>query len=103
MVRLKERRIFFKLATFSSFNSKMVRLKVLFDYVIHLRIFKFQFQNGAVKRRLLELYGFGIIEFQFQNGAVKRKKSLIMLLPRGVFQFQNGAVKRNRKVGVVTY
>ena len=36
------------------------------------------------------------IRFQFQNGAIKRKNRLGLSNGRRLFQFQNGAIKRLR-------
>ena len=103
----------------SRFNSKMVRLKDRPSFCGTYRRVPFQFQNGAIKRRvffyvLLSRIRFnskmvrlkdgthwGIpqteIEFQFQNGAIKRQLSDEDGGYLEMFQFQNGAIKSRRK------
>ena len=55
---------------------------------------KFQFQNGAIKRKADMYEAVGKALFQFQNGAIKRL-AINMLNEYGdKFQFQNGAIKR---------
>ena len=58
------------------------------------RFKRFQFQDGAVKRKkpLLSISKFPL--FQFQDGAVKRTKTFCVSPLTHIFQFQDGAVKR---------
>ncbi len=56
--------------------------------------YKFQFQNGSIKRRTSKAFSSRWIAFQFQNGSIKS-------IPAGstpaitfqLFQFQNGSIK----------
>ncbi len=74
------------------FNSKMVRLIDLAMFGTTNLSILFQFQNGAINRRL-KLGSHPIkIKFQFQNGAINRGISKSSILHASVFQFQNGAI-----------
>ena len=71
MVRLKVRNLKRGLSGMTNFNSKMVRLIVVL--LTRLRFTnKFQFQDGAVKRRRGKPTNYQKDQFQFQDGAVKR-------------------------------
>ena len=53
MVRLKVKAFGNALATVGHFNSNMVRLKVEFDPTTEIGSTLFQFQYGAIKRRVV--------------------------------------------------
>ena len=55
-----------------SFNSKMVRLKEGTRVEECYYYNEFQFQNGAIKRKVVPKTDPGKTGFQFQNGAIKR-------------------------------
>ena len=80
------------------FNSKVVRLKVCPILTCLNRLFQFQFQSGAVKRRKVLQAVKPYTQFQFQSGAVKRTDKIRPTVSYSLFQFQSGAVKRNRFV-----
>ena len=70
MVRLKAANLRQLFHSLDCFNSKMVRLKVR-DRQARRLFTLFQFQNGAVKSKVVAGVGMTMIKFQFQNGAVK--------------------------------
>ena len=59
----------------------------------------FQFQNGAIKSRILRGYKQSYSKFQFQNGAIKSSLSNSRVSVSLVFQFQNGAIKSHFFIG----
>ena len=72
----------------------MVRLKVDYGQATKVKS-KFQFQNGAIKRRCSIFSIAQYLKFQFQNGAIKSAERFCSRIPLFVFQFQNGAIKRS--------
>ena len=62
----------------------------------------FQFQNGAIKRKMWYNSNREHKQFQFQNGAIKRLVTNVNTQPTLLFQFQNGAIKsrefQNKKI-----
>ena len=98
-----------------SFNSKMVRLKVGASIVFTFAALKFQFQNGAIKRKRKEYRAFVFTRFNSKMVRLKAKvrehlityyqsfNSKMVRLKAAVrwvfyqflrpFQFQNGAIK----------
>ena len=57
----------------------------------------FQFQNGAIKSKLIAVILPDTKMFQFQNGAIKSQSRCRYAEYCEQFQFQNGAIKRNVK------
>ena len=55
----------------SYFNSKVVRLKGVLDFMGSKNLYIFQFQSGAVKRTTAQRDAIISPAFQFQSGAVK--------------------------------
>ncbi len=78
----------------TSFNSKMVRLKVLCGETCHNTFHGFQFQNGTIKRNGYSKDARYFMVFQFQNGTIKRLSAGLSNNIIIAFQFQNGTIKR---------
>ena len=78
----------------SSFNSKLVRLKVGVRAGWCARVSAFQFQTGAIKSLAVVEAVQRLAEFQFQTGAIKSPmQSMYALKGSAKFQFQTGAIK----------
>ena len=71
MVRLKGKAVLAAITVLYGFNSKMVRLKADSEWSPTV-LWKFQFQNGAIKSYLGVSNYPCYKKFQFQNGAIKR-------------------------------
>ncbi len=53
----------------------------------------FQYQNGTIKRDLIERLKKINIKFQYQNGTIKSRPTLRKDTKVFVFQYQNGTIK----------
>ena len=80
-------------ATFSCFNSKVVRLKEKPPRSEATGQDGFQFQSGAIKSPSSFNQFVWRIEFQFQSGAIKRRNKASKSTIAALFQFQSGAIK----------
>ena len=79
----------------TSFNSKLVRLKVQFDNLFVLSLDVFQFQIGSIKSCLdgRKVVLSAVLEFQFQIGSIKSVYVRRCAIVTCVFQFQIGSIK----------
>ena len=76
------------------FNSSMVRLKDVISNVVPGLAVIFQFLNGAIKRKLLNLKNHILANFNSSMVRLKVLTTLPLFETSGVFQFLNGAIKR---------
>ena len=99
MVRLKEV-TWLKMQAFGqSFNSTMVRLKVVHDGALTFTLDEFQFHNGSIKRPPNSFnYFIKHSQFQFHNGSIKRQLYITATMQTSVFQFHNGSIKRANRL-----
>ncbi len=77
------------------FNSNMVRLRALGEYILGYEQAEFQFQYGAIKGRNSSIRGTIERLFQFQYGAIKGFVKDAFGKKIYQFQFQYGAIKGN--------
>ena len=78
----------------NSFDSKLVRLKVLLRQTPRPTTTKFRFQTGSIKSAEF-LHRITIIrEFRFQTGSIKSEPELNHKVRRQKFRFQTGSIKR---------
>ncbi len=78
-----------------SFNSNVVRLKVLLTPSASSSEGVFQFQCGTIKSDLANVCPCGKCGFQFQCGTIKRMLKNFSITRKVLFQFQCGTIKRN--------
>ena len=86
-----------------NFNSNLVRLKVGKPPTKKNIPKSFQFQFGAIKRRIFFCFSSRFLIFQFQFGAIKRLLTCCLLDILIWFQFQFGAIKSKHRCSLLSF